>query len=159
MVGGLSNKARGTAFEEAAARVLSVRFGVEWHRLATPTQPLGHEIRVLGRPRQHRFDLVSTDFRYIGECKSHTWRKDGEVPNGKVQEIDGAVALLSNLPTDIARTAVRFVAIRKATHPKRKETLAEYYYRLHRPLPHDILIIEIDMPSDQYRDLGPDSDT
>ncbi len=64
----------------------------------------------IGRPAKgHRFDLVSEDGRYVGECKNYSWTEGGNVPSAKMGFINEAVFYLSWLP----KSASRFVVMRR----------------------------------------------
>lgn len=44
--------------------------------------------------------------------------------------------------------------MRKDVHPRRDETLADYYYRTYRHLLQGVLILEIDLENDTTRKIG-----
>jgi hypothetical protein len=115
------NPAKGKQFQEKAAELLSERTQVEFR--------LDYPVAIGNPPKDHRFDLVSSDLRHFGECKNYSWTKSGNVPSAKMGFINEAVFYLSFLPRD----TVRFVVMRKDVHPKRNETLAAYYYRTAAP--------------------------
>lgn len=54
--------------------------------------------------------------------------------------LNEALFYMSNLPEDITK----ILCIQKATHPKRTETLAEYYYRINGHLLRDVKLFEVD---------------
>lgn len=116
------------AFQNQVAELLSGYFGVSFGQ--------NRPIAIGNPPKYHRFDLVSSDMRYIGECKDYSWTESGNAPSAKLAAVNEAIFYLSFLPRDV----VRFVVMRRAVHPKRKETLAEYYYRTYRHLLQGILI-------------------
>ncbi len=136
------NTGKGRSFHEQAAKILSHHFGVEF-RLDFPI-PIGN------LPKEHRFDLVSTDAQYVGECKNYSWTESGNVPSAKMGFINEAIFYLSFLSSDI----MRFVVVRKDTHSKRRESLADYYYRTYRHLLNGVFIIEIDLDSSTIREIG-----
>jgi len=69
------NPEKGRSFQKLAAKILSQHFNVEFH--------LDYPIPIGNPPKEHRFDLVSTDHNYIGECKNYSWTKSGNVPSAK----------------------------------------------------------------------------
>jgi len=125
------NPARGKRFQLTAARVLGNWFGVEFE--TDVPIPIGDP------PKLHRFDLVSPGADHVGECKSYTWTKTGNVPSAKMAFANEAVFYLQHL-VDVAH---RFVVLRRTTHPKRSETLADYYVRTYRHLIGNVLILEL----------------
>jgi hypothetical protein len=48
----------------------------------------------------------------------------------------------------------RFVVMRRDVHPRRGESLADYYFRTYRHLLNDIYILEIDLTSYTVRKLS-----
>ena len=105
----------------------------------------------IGQPsKEHRFDLASADRQYVGETKSYTWTETGNVPSAKMAFVNEAVFYLSHLPA----TYVRFVAMLKDVHPKRGESLADYYYRTYRHLLHGVRILEVDRATGGIREVG-----
>ena len=98
------NTGKGRSFQEQVAVLLSNHFGVTF-RLDYPI-PIGNP------PKTHRFDLVSTDSRYAGECKNYSWTESGNVPSAKMGFVNEALFSLSLLPSD----TFRFVVMRKDVH-------------------------------------------
>ena len=139
------NPARGAEFERQAQDILSEHFGVVLHRdCAIP----------IGDPaKEHRFDLASDDRKYIGECKNITWTRTGNMPSAKMTSVNQAVLYL----THVRDAKYRFVAMRRDTHPRRQETLAEYYYRTYQHLLGEMLIIEIDIETKAVKEFGKSS--
>ena len=136
------NPDKGKQFHEKAAELLSERSQVEFQ--------LDYPIAIGNPPNNHRFDLASSDLRYVGECKNYSWTKSGNVPSAKIGFVNEAVFYLSFLPKD----TVRFIVMRKDVHPRRDETLADYYYRTYRHLLQGVLIFEIDLENDTIRKIG-----
>ncbi len=132
---------KGKRFQEKAAELLSERFQVEFR--------LDYPIAIGNPPKDHRFDLVSSDRRHVGECKNYSWTKTGNVPSAKMGAVNEAVFYLSFLPKD----TIRFVVMRKSVHPTRDETLADYYYRTYRHLLQGVLVLEIDLENDTIRKI------
>jgi len=127
------NPAKGKLFQKQTDEILSKHFDVEFQ--------LDYPIAIGNPPKKHKFDLVSSDMRYVGECKNYSWTVTGNVPSAKMGFTNEAVFYLSFLPHEIKR----FVALRRDTHQKRKESLAEYYYRTYQHLLNGISIIEVDV--------------
>jgi hypothetical protein len=136
------NPGKGKWFQELAAQLLSEHFGVQFE--------LDYPLTIGNPPKEHRFDLVSSDLRYVGECKNYAWTKAGNVPSAKMAFVNEAVLYLSFLSRDI----VRFVVLRKDVHEKRNESLAEYYCRTYRHLLQGVLIIEADLSNGTLRNIG-----
>lgn len=135
------NPGKGRQFQEKAAELLPKHFQTEFQ--------LDHPIAIGNPPKDHRFDLVSSDLRYIGECKNYSWTKSGNVPSAKMGFVNEAVFYLSFLPKD----TIRFVVMRKDVHPTRGETLADYYYRTYHHLLQGVLVLEIDVENDTTRKI------
>jgi hypothetical protein len=136
------NPGKGKRFQEQAARLLCKHFGVRFE--------LDYPLAIGNPPKEHRFDLVSSDLHYVGECKNYAWTKAGNVPSAKMGFVNEAVLYLSFLPKD----TVRFVVLRNDVHGKRDETLAEYYYRTYRHLLRGVLILEADLGNGTLRNVG-----
>lgn len=135
------NTGKGRDFQEVASRLLGSHYGVTFE-LDCP-MPIGSP------PKQHRFDLVSTDRRFVGECKNYSWTETGNVPSAKMGFVNEAVFYLSHLSTD----ARRFIVLRLDSHTRRKESLADYYFRTYRHLLNGIVIVELDPASGVIREL------
>lgn len=101
-------------------------------------------------PKNHKFDLASTDRRYVGETKNYTWTESGNMPSAKMAFVNEAVFYLSHLPADITR----FVAMPRDLQPKTGEPLADYYHRTYRHLLNGVLVVEIDAADGSVRVLG-----
>lgn len=105
----------------------------------------------IGNPaKQHKFDLVESTGLIVVECKCYTWTEMGNVPSAKMEFINEAAFYLSFLPEAIERNIV----IRKSVHPRRKETLAEYYFRTYRHLLGKIRILEYDTDTKTMKLIG-----
>lgn len=137
-----SHVERGTAFQELAGRVLGARFGCTF-RL--------EEMIAIGSPaKNHRFDLVSTDRQFVGECKSFSWTSGGNMPSAKITTVNEAVFYLSLLSTE----SYRFVTMRRDIRPGSGESLASYYWRTNRHLLGGVDILEIDAESGAVEVIG-----
>lgn len=131
-------------FCKEAKTLLKPHFGIDFQ--------LGQPIPIGNPPKDHRFDLVSTDTcqHYIGECKNYTWTKGGNVPSGKIASANEAVWYLSFLPDE----KVRFVVMRKDTRPNKGESLAKYYYRTYRHLLRGVRIFEVDLENQRLKEIN-----
>jgi len=116
----ISNPAKGLSFREAAKPVLERELRVVLE--PEVSLPIGNP------PKPHKFDLVADDRSWILECKALAWRENGGVPQAKITSITEAATCLRDFQGGWSR---RVVVMNRATHPKRRETLAEYYARLH----------------------------
>ena len=93
-----SNPGRGRDFETLSGDLLSAYFKVPF-RVNIPI-PIGHPAKI------HKFDLVSDDKRYVGECKNQTWTETGNIPSAKMAFLNQAVLYLSLLPFPAERCLV-----------------------------------------------------
>jgi hypothetical protein len=89
------NAAKGKKFQSLAANVLSQHFGTEF--LTEKEFPIGHP------PKLHKFDLVSSDLRFVGESKNYSWTETGNISSAKMGFINEAVFYLHHLPSDKQR--------------------------------------------------------
>lgn len=130
------NTAKGKDFQVRASDALYAHFGIRF-ALEVPI--------AIGRPaKNHYFDLVSNDSKFVGECKNFCWTETGKMPSAKMASLNEAVLYLSLLPSETKR----FIVLRRDTrdtHEKQKESLAEYYYRTYKHLLDGIFIIEFDV--------------
>jgi hypothetical protein len=133
------NPKRGRDFEKIARKLLSAHFGVELHP--------NHSIAIGDPPKIHKFDLGSEDSTVAGECKNYSWTKVGHIPSAKMAFLNEAVLYLSHLP----RETTRFIAMRRDTHHRRTESLADYYSRTYRHFLSQIQLLEIDLEARQVR--------
>jgi hypothetical protein len=80
------NLGKGKRFQERVAELLSRHFQVRFE--------LDCPLAIGNPPKEHKFDLVSSDVRYVGECKNYTWTKTGNVPSAKMGFVNEAVLYL-----------------------------------------------------------------
>lgn len=105
----------------------------------------------IGSPAKlHSFDISDCREKIVIECKCYTWTETGNVPSAKMGFVNEAAFYLSFLDSDVDKTIV----MAKSTHPKRDETLAEYYFRTYRHLLGKIKILEYDPISENMRLIG-----
>jgi len=141
------NPARGAEFERQAQDILSEHFGVVLQRACAI--PIGYPPLL----KEHQFDLATEDLKCVGECKNISWTESGNVPSAKMTSVNQAVFYL----TFVSDAKYRFVVMKRDTHPRRQETLAEYYYRTYRHLLGEIFIIEIDITTKAVKEFGKSS--
>jgi hypothetical protein len=95
----------------------------------------------IGNPsKPHRFDVVSDDNQIVAECKCYSWTEVGNIPSAKMGFVNEAVFYLS-----LIRNANTYIVMKKSVHPRRKETLAEYYYRTNKHLLGNTRLLEYDV--------------
>ena len=106
------------------------------------TTILKPEVKIsIGEPKiEHAFDLSNGNKSIAIECKNYTWTKAGNVPRAKISTINEAVLYFSFLDANVRK----ILCLKKSVHPKRQETLAEYYTRTYGHLLRDITVYEID---------------
>ena len=111
---------------------------------------LEKKIGIGNPPKLHAFDIADEDGRTFIECKCYTWTGTGSTPNAKLGTANEAAFYLSWLHNDIEKVIVML----KATHPMRRETLAEYYYRTNRHLLGNIKVMEFDLIAREMTLIG-----
>lgn len=111
----------------------------------------GFELEVkipIGNPaKYHKFDIVNVDNRIAIECKRYSWTETGNVPSAKMGFTNEAAFYLSFLPDSYEK----YIVLLKSCHPKRQESLAEYYYRTYKHLLGNIKVAEYDPLRDEMR--------
>jgi hypothetical protein len=128
------NPAKGREFEALCKELLEA-----YYRNAFETRAK----RIGKPPTEHKFDLVSADWKYAAECKCYAWTKGNNIPSAKRAMLNEAILHLSLLPKKIEK----FIILPKATRSTHEETLAHYFARLHRHLlkPFSIQVLEVDV--------------
>ena len=115
---------------------------------------LGFELEkklLIGEPaKNHKFDIVNTEKKIVIECKRYTWTETGHVPSAKMGFANEAAFYLSFLP-DIFE---KYIVMLCSYHPKRNESLAEYYFRTNRHLLGRTKVAEYDPETDEFRIVG-----
>jgi hypothetical protein len=111
---------------------------------------LEYPVLIGNPPKKHKFDLVSADFRYIGECKNYSWTETGNVPSAKMTCLNEAVFYLQHVSHDTHR----FVVLRRDTCVKRTESLGEYYFRMNQHLLNGVLVLELDVEAQSLCEIG-----
>lgn len=127
-----SNKKKGDVFRDLAMPILE-------KELNTTLKP---EVKIsIGDPQiEHAFDLSNGNKSIVIECKNYTWTTAGNVPRAKMSTINEAVLYFSFLDANVRK----ILCLKKSVHPKRQETLAEYYVRTYDHLLRDITVYEIE---------------
>lgn len=108
------------------------------------------KIAIGNPPKLHSFDISDQDEKIVIECKCYTWTETGNVPSAKMGFVNEAAFYLSFLNSDVEKVIV----MARSTHPKRNETLAEYYFRTYRHLLGKIKIMEYDSVSKKMKMIG-----
>ena len=135
------NPAKGRLFQKQVRQALTTRYSVEF--LTDHPIAIGHPAK------EHRFDLVSVDSKYVAECKNHSWTETGNIPSAKMAFCNQAVLYLSHVPKNMKKLLV----MRKDTHPKRSETLAQYYKRINKHLLSEVIVLEFDPDSGKLTEI------
>ena len=105
----------------------------------------------IGSPAKlHSFDISNEEETIVVECKCYTWTESGNVPSAKMGFTNEAAFYLSFLPENIEK----IIVMAHATHPKRNETLAEYYFRTNRHLLGNIKVLEYNSLSGEMKCVG-----
>ena len=105
----------------------------------------------IGNPeKDHKFDIVAEDNSVAVECKCYTWTVTGNIPSAKMGFANEAAFYLSFLPD----TYEKFIVMLYATHEKRIETLAEYYYRMNKHLLGTTKVAEYNPDTNEFRIVG-----
>jgi hypothetical protein len=107
----LSNQARGTAFEERAAKALATHTGMAF-QLRVP-------LDIGDPPKRHIFDLAAADRMICGEAKTFTFTATGNVPSAKISTLREAAQYLQLLPP----STQGFIVMSRDCHPRTDEPL------------------------------------
>jgi len=98
-------------------------------------------------PKDHKFDIVNSDLGIVIECKRYTWTMAGNVPSAKMGFTNEAAFYLRLLPDSYKK----YIVMLKAYHPKKQESLAEYYYRMNNHLLGKVKVAEFDPENSEFR--------
>ena len=112
------------------------------------------EVKIpIGKPaKDHKFDIVNLDKKIAVECKRYTWTETGNVPSAKMGFTNEAAFYLSFLP----ETYEKYIVMLYSFHEKRKESLAEYYYRTNKHLIGNTKVAEYNLEKDELHIIGTD---
>lgn len=114
---------------------------LEWFREHFQKEfELEKKIAIGNPPKDHKFDIVDKDDTIAIECKRYTWTETGNIPSAKMGFTNEAAFYLTFLPDSYEK----YIVMLKSNHPKRKENLAEYYYRTNKHLLGKIRVAEFD---------------
>ncbi|MGI6700761.1 MAG: hypothetical protein ACOX6G_10695 [Christensenellales bacterium] len=111
---------------------------------------LEKKIPIGNPPKEHRFDIVDEHDTIIVECKRYVWTESGNVPSAKMGFTNEAAFYLSFLP----ETCEKYIVMLYSYHEKRRESLAEYYYRTYRHLLGSIKVAEYNPDTDEFHIVG-----
>ena len=108
---------------------------------------LEHPI-LIGQPaKPHKFDIADKSESIVIECKAYAYTITGNIPSAKLTTLNEATFYFSFLPSETDKILV----MAYATHPKRKETLAEYYIRINGHLLKNIRVWEFNPDTNEMR--------
>lgn len=106
---------------------------------------------LIGDPaRPHKFDIADKTQHIVIECKCYTWTDSGNIPSAKLRGLNEAVFYFSFLPAETEKLLV----MAYATHSRRSETLAEYYFRTNHHLLGDVKVVEFNVETNEMRTIG-----
>ena len=98
--------------------------------------------------KSHKFDLGSSLYSVIIECKSHTWTASGNMPSAKLTTWDQTMLYFSLAPENYRK----IMFVKKDIRPKSGESLCNYYMRTHaNMIPGGIEFWEADEDADKIR--------
>ena len=136
------NPGNGAAFQKEVLKWFRDKYG--------PVFELETKIPIGNPPKDHEFDIVSADLSIAIECKRYTWTETGNVPSAKMGFANEAAFYLSFLPDQYDK----YIVMLRSYHEKRKESLAEYYFRTNRHLLGATKVAEFDPETRQMRIIG-----
>ena len=106
----------------------------------------------IGSPeKNHFFDIVNKESKIVIECKRYTWTETGNVPSAKIRSLNEAAFFLTSMEPSLKNSYTKYIVMFKANHPKKKESLAEYYFKTYHHLLGDIILAEYDVINDKMR--------
>ena len=136
------NPKRGADFQKQVLGWFQNEYGVEFE--------LEKKIPIGNPAKDHEFDIVDTAGTFAIECKRYTWTETGNVPSAKMGFTNEAAFYLSFLPDSYEK----YIVMLKSLHPKRNESLAEYYFRTNHHLIGKIKVAEYDPEKNELRIVG-----
>lgn len=142
------NPRRGAEFQKQVQKWFAKNYGFSFE-MEVPI-PIGSSLIDPKDYKEHKFDLANENHTIVVECKRYTWTETGNVPSAKMGFANEAAFYLSLLKD----AKEKYIVMLKSNTYKRKETLAEYYYRTNKHLLGDIIIAEYDPSSDKMRFLN-----
>ena len=136
------NPKNGAVFQKQLRRWFQTSYNVEFE--------LEKKIPIGNPAKDHKFDIVDAAGTIAIECKRYTWTESGNVPSAKMGFTNEAAFYLSFLP----ETYEKYIVMLKSLHPKRNESLAEYYYRTNKHLLGKIKVAEYDPEQNKLHVVG-----
>ena len=110
---------------------------------------LEHPIDIGNPSKPHKFDISDKTEKVVIECKCYAWTAAGNIPSAKLTTLNEAIFYFSFLPVKTEKILV----MAYATHPKKSETLAEYYFRRNRHLLGDVKIMEFCIDTNEMKTI------
>jgi len=126
----ISNTERGKAFQLLCRDALKQALGRDFD-LEVPIQ--------IGSGKPHTFDLASKERDIIAECKAFAFTVAGNNPAAKITTLREATVYLRSIPGEVQRVLI----VKRAPHPKRGETLGQYFVRLNPNFLEHITVLEM----------------
>lgn len=136
------NPRRGAVFQRQVLGWFQKEYGSEFE--------LEKKIPIGNPAKDHKFDIVDAASTIAIECKRYTWTETGNVPSAKMGFTNEAAFYLSFLPDSYEK----YIVMLKSHHPKRNESLAEYYFRTNHHLIGKIKVAEYDPEKNELRIVG-----
>jgi hypothetical protein len=93
----------------------------------------------IGSGKPHLFDLATRERDMVAECKAFAFTATGNNPSAKITTLREATVYLRSIPGDVKRLLI----VKRAPHPKRGETLAQYFVRLNPDFLEHVTILEM----------------
>lgn len=134
----MKNATKGKLFQKQVQEWFSLNRNEKFN--AEVAMPIGFPAKL------HNFDLANERATVFVECKNYTWTASGNIPSAKLAFCNEAIFLLRLLPV----TCEKWLVMMKATHPKRNETLAEYYCKAYKHLFGDVRVAEYDHETNTF---------
>ena len=134
----MKNTAKGKRFQKEVQKWFSLNRNEKFN--TEVAMPIGFPAKL------HKFDLVNESATVFVECKNYTWTASGNIPSAKLAFCNEAIFLLRLLPA----TCEKWLVMVKSTHPKRTETLAEYYCKTYKHLFGDVKVAEYDCENHMF---------
>ena len=108
---------------------------------------LEHPILIGNPAKLHKFDIADKSENIVIECKAYVYTMNGNIPSAKLATLNEAVFYFSFLPPETDKILI----MAYATHPKKKETLAEYYIRINGHLLGNVRVWEFNPNTNEMR--------
>ena len=137
-----NNPTNGAIFQKQVLKWFQEQYGREF--ILEKKLPIGNP------PKDHQFDIVDVDDKIAIECKRYTWTESGNVPSAKMGFANEAAFYLTLLPDSYEK----YIIMLDAHHPKRKESLAQYYFRTNRHLLGKIKVAEYNPEKNEFHIIG-----